>query len=173
MSTAVNTARELAAIAGRTLAVKQARMTIAARQRLAVVNVEEGRRLVAAALAEHANAAIQHWLGKVYDREGTVWYNVTQEGRITLPAPWSRRRCTEYGFSEPQSRILLRITVDLVGALHHDERLYWFDDTARRYYLNRQRFPNLDRALLWQERHGQITPAKWRAYEINYPGGRL
>lgn len=173
MSTAVNTARELAAIAGRTLAIKQAGITLAGRRRLAAVNIEEGRRQVATALAEHANTAIRRWLELVYQRDGAVWYNVTEDHRILLPAPWSRRRCTEYGFSEPQSRILLRITVDLVGGLHQDERLYWFDDTARRYYLNRQRFPNLDRALLWQERHGQITPAKWRAYEINYPGGRL
>ena len=169
----IRAAKQITVLSGKTLAAGQAEIARHGQELVGRIAEEQGLRVVAAAQADLAQRSVERWIELLYQSDNGVWYNVREDGLIWLAPPWSRTRRKHYGLSEPQARLLLRYVRELLDALPDQRRLYYYLSDYQRYALNRHRFPTVQDALHWQQTVGAITPARWRAYQQKYPGGRL
>lgn len=147
------------------------------RSKLAEVAQAQSRRVLAEARAELSQRAMRRFLALVYDGAPHVWYNVNPTGRIVVPAPWSRRHYAAYGLTDPASRVLRVHVVDVVASLPGRRALFWYDDAAGFWHLNRGGFPELTHALGWLDGPGKMTAARYQAIADSQPrrgqnGGR-
>lgn len=168
----IRATRKIGLLSARTLAAGQARIDRHVSGRMAQAAEAESLRVLHAAQADLAQRAVERWIELLYDQRDGVWWNVRADGLIKLAPPWSMSRRTSYGLSEPQARLLRRITRDITANLPEHRRLYFYATQHQRYVLNRRRFPALDAAMDWQRTTGKITPALWHGYSARYPGGR-
>jgi hypothetical protein len=159
----------------RTLEATNARVAGYGTRRMAERAEVESRRVVAAAAAQLAQAALERWISLLYHRsdDGRTWYNVRSDNMIWLAPPWSRSKCGAYRLSEPQARLLLRIRQDNIDPLPERMRLYIYSPVHQRFFLNRHRFQELAAALEWQRTVGAVTTDMWHEFNEKYPGGRL
>lgn len=169
------TANTLTQLGTRTLEATNARVAGYGTRRMAERAEVESRRVVAAAAAQLAQAALERWISLLYHRseDGRTWYNVRSDNMIWLAPPWSRSKCGAYRLSEPQARLLLRIRQDNIDPLPERMQLYIYSPVHQRFFLNRHRFVTVESALEWQRTVGAITTDMWHEFGEKYPGGRL
>ena len=139
------------------------------RQKVGEVATAQSRRVLAEAKAELLNRAMRRFVTIVYDGAPHVWYNIDAVGTIVTPTPWSRQRHAEFGISDPDSRALRIHVADVLASLPPRRALFWYDEGAGRWHLNRGSFPELAQALDWVEGPGRITPARWLTISASIP----
>jgi len=159
-------------LSAQTLAAGQARIDRHASGHISRQAEVQSLRVIHAAQSDLVQAACERWIELLYDGAPSSWWNVREDGIIRLAPPWSRSRRGAYGLSEPQARLLLRITRDLLKQLPERRQLYWYVPAMQRYALNRSRFPSLASALDWQRTVGAVNAAMWHGYAAMHPGGR-
>lgn len=175
MADIIYTANTLTKLGARTFEAANAKVSGYGTRKIGERAELESRRVVAAAAAALAQAALERWIKLVYHRsdDGQIWYNVRQDNMIKIAPPSSHSRCAAYRLSEPQARLLLRIRKDNIDPLPERMKLYIYSPKHQRFFLNRQRFPELAAALEWQRTVGAITVDMWHEFNERYPGGRL
>lgn len=175
MANIIYTANTLTTLGARTLEATNAVVAGYGTRKMGERAEIESRRVVAAAAADLAQAALERWISLLYHRsdDGQTWYNVRSDNMIWLAPPWSRSRCGAYRLSEPQARLLLRIRQDNIDPLPERMRLYIYSPVHQRFFLNRHRFQTLESALEWQQTVGAVTTDMWHEFGEKYPGGRI
>lgn len=168
----LHAANQIADLSARALAAGQARIDSHASGKLAEIAADQSLRVIHAAQADLAQAAVERWIELLYDGAPDLWWNVRADGIARLAPPWSRSRRRSYGLSEPQARLLRLIVADLAATLPERRQLYYYAAGAQRWSLNRRFFPTLAAALEWQATVGKISPPAWHTYSIRHPGGR-
>jgi hypothetical protein len=171
----IGTANTITSLSMRTLEASNAKVAGYGTRKMAKKAELESRRVVVAAVAELAQAAMERWVTYLYDRsdDGKTWWNVRSDNMIWLAAPWSRSRYSAYQLSERQGRLLLRIRIDNIDPLPERMKLYVYSEMHQRFFLNRHRYPTLESALEWQRTVGAISAEMWHEFSERYPGGRL
>lgn len=136
------------------------------RERLAAAAAVQGRRVVATARAELAQRAMQRFLEVLYDSDAGRLYNVSRNGQLRIPVPWSRRRHSDYGLTDRESRVLASIITWRLQQLPSKHQLLFYD--GRRWVLNLARFPTHESAAAWLTQFS-ITPALWDEHTSRVP----
>ena len=147
------------------------------RQKLGDVATAQSRRVLGEAKAHLLNQALRRFVTILYDGAPHTWWNIDPTGKIIIPTPWSRQRHPEFGISDPDSRALRIHVADVVASLPPRRSLFWFDEGAGRWHLNRGSFPELSQALDWVDGPARVTPARWSSIAASIPrrgqtGGR-
>ena len=136
-----------------------ARVDTFVKQRVSEAAGVQSRRVLAAAQAELANRALRRFIELLYETgaDGRL-YNVADDGRALIAAPWSRTQHAAYGLTDHQGRVLRRVLASKLASLGWRWRLFVLDRRGPRVKLGI--FSDAAAALDWLDRF-PVTADEW------------
>jgi len=132
--------------------------------------------VLAAASAELINGALLVHIDHLY-KDNCRW-SITSVGRIHPPVPWGSTKAAgaTYGLERTYRDVLRRSLVDISNRTRRT--LYKLDGSGRVWYLNRDRYPNREAALVWLNQEFAMDKRfymdmwdKFRGYSENKKSG--
>lgn len=129
----------------------------------------QSRRVLAAANAELANRALHRFFELLYDETADgVLCNIGEEGRVLIPAPWSRTRHDAYGLTDHGARVLRSIMTARLAAMPWRFQVMHLDAAAGRWRVNLKHYGNLAAALGWLDQW-PVTADLWLKHNDAMP----
>lgn len=128
----------------------------------------QSRRVLAVAQAELCNRAMRRFVELLYDEtDAGRLVNLGDNGRILIPAPWSRTRHRAYGLSDHSRRVLRAVLLAKLQAVAPRYRLLTCE--GRQWYVNLDSFGNGGAAAGWLRSRGTVTADDWLKHNDAMP----